>query len=41
LQQEELDSGCGEMAQQLRALDAFAEDPGSVPITHMAALNHV
>jgi hypothetical protein len=26
----------GEVAQQLRALAAFAEDPGSIPATHKA-----
>ena len=29
--------GAGETAQKLRALAALAEDPGSVPSTHMAA----
>ena len=28
----------GEMAQQLRALAALIEDPGSIPSTHRAAL---
>lgn len=27
--------GAAKMAQQLRAIAAFAEDPGSVPSTHM------
>jgi hypothetical protein len=31
----------GEMAQQLRALDALTEDGGSVPSTSMAAHNHL
>ncbi|CAO2593714.1 hypothetical protein LEMLEM_LOCUS7395 [Lemmus lemmus] len=26
----------GKMAQQLRALSAFSEDPGSIPSTHMS-----
>jgi hypothetical protein len=29
----------GEKAQQLRALAAFPEDPGSIPSTHMTAHN--
>ena len=32
-------SGAGEMAQWLRALSALAEDPGSIPSTHMVAKN--
>jgi hypothetical protein len=28
------------MAQQLKALVAFAKDPGLIPGTHMAAHNH-
>jgi hypothetical protein len=32
-------AAAGEMAQWLGALDAFAEDPGSVPSTHMVAYN--
>ena len=31
--------GAGEMAQQLRTLAVLPEDPGSIPITHMAAHN--
>ena len=31
--------GAEEMAQQLRALTALPEDPGSIPSTHMAAHN--
>jgi hypothetical protein len=34
-------SGTGEMAQQLRALAAFPEDPGSIPSTYMASHNHL
>ena len=34
-------SGVGEIAQRLRAFMAFAEDPGSVPSTHMIAHNHL
>ena len=30
-----------EMVQWLRALVALAEDPGSVPSTHMVAYNHL
>ena len=33
------DEGAGEMTQWLRALIALVEDPGSIPITHMAAHN--
>jgi hypothetical protein len=33
--------GAGEMAQQLRALTALEEEPGSVPSTHVAVLNHL
>ena len=33
--------GTGEMAQQLRALSALAEDLGSIPSTHMVANNHM
>jgi hypothetical protein len=29
------------MAQQLRALAVLAEDPGSIPSTHIVAPNHV
>jgi hypothetical protein len=32
--------GAGEMAQQLRALAALPEGPGSIPSTHKAALDH-
>ena len=31
----------GEMAQQLRALAALAEDPGSILSTHMVVPNHL
>ena len=31
----------GEMSQQLRALAAFPEDPGSIPSTHMVAHSHL
>jgi len=31
--------GSGEMAQQLRTLDALPEDPGSIPSIHVAAHN--
>ena len=31
----------GDMAQQLRALAVLAEDPGSIPSTHIVAPNHV
>jgi hypothetical protein len=33
--------GAGDMAQQLRALPALPENPGSIPSTHMAAHNHL
>lgn len=35
------DHGTGEMAQQLRVLDTFVKDPGSVPATHMKAHRHM
>lgn len=31
----------GELAQQLRACVAFAEDPGSIPNTHMVFHSHL
>lgn len=31
----------GEMVQQLATLAGFAEDPGSVPSTHVAAHGHL
>jgi hypothetical protein len=37
--QREFMVGAGKMAQQLRALTAFSEDPGSIPSTHMAIYN--
>jgi hypothetical protein len=33
-------SGAREMVQKLRVLVVLAENPGSVPSTHMAARNH-
>jgi hypothetical protein len=33
--------GAGEMAQWLRALAVFAEDPGSIPSNHMTAFNYL
>ena len=33
--------GAGEMIQWLRALTALAEEPGSIPSTHMVAKNHL
>lgn len=33
--------GSGEMAQWLRTLVTFAEDPGSIPSIHMVALTRV
>ena len=33
--------GAGEMAYQLRAPTALAEDLGSIPSTHMVAENHL
>lgn len=39
LQKETNKPGAGEMAEQLRSLAAYAEDPGSVPSTHMVAHN--
>lgn len=33
--------GAGEVAQQLRAFVAFAENMGSVPSTHMLDHNHL
>ena len=33
--------GAEEMAQQVRALAALTEDPGSVPTTYMTAHNHL
>jgi len=34
---EKVSKGAGENPQQLRALAALPEDPGSIPRTHMAA----
>ena len=35
------DPGTGELTQGLRPLNALAEDPGSVPFTHMVAYNQL
>jgi hypothetical protein len=34
-------NGAGELAQWLRALDTFPEDPGSVSSTPIMAYNHL
>jgi hypothetical protein len=39
--QNKIHEGIGEMAQQLRALAALAEDPVLIPSIHMVVHNHL